>query len=158
MEAMMRSRTAATLAVAAMALALTSCSAAEPDDRSEESDATASASEKSPPPEATGPCGDGTCEIEVEVGDEIVVPDDYGLGPIEVTDIADDEVTMVAPLTGTGYSVNGCSGGGGTTSNGGGGVEMRCGEGPAATVNDAMSLKVVEIKDATAVLRIEPAG
>ncbi|MEU9024010.1 hypothetical protein [Actinomadura sp. NPDC048394] len=65
---------------------------------------------------------------------------------------------MAAPLTGSGYSVSGCSGGGGVSSNEGGGVELSCGEGPAATINQAMSLKVVKIVDTTAVLRIEPAG
>ncbi|MFJ4467738.1 hypothetical protein ACIP2X_09735 [Streptomyces sp. NPDC089424] len=86
------------------------------------------------------------------------VPDSYGLGPIEVTAITGGEVTMVAPLTGSGYSVAGCSGGGGVSSAGGGGVSLTCEEGPAATVNDAMSLKVVEAGDDAAVLRIEPAG
>ncbi|HET9382145.1 MAG TPA: hypothetical protein VFP69_15110 [Streptomyces sp.] len=86
------------------------------------------------------------------------MPETYGLGPIEVTAITADEIAMVAPLTGSGYSVSGCSGGGAVSSNGRGGVGLRCGEGPAATVNDVMSLKVVEILGTAAVLRIEPAG
>ncbi|WP_234048003.1 hypothetical protein [Streptomyces liliifuscus] len=88
----------------------------------------------------------------------MTVPEKYGLGPIEVTAITDGEVEMVAPLTGSGYSVSGCSGGGGVSSNGSGGVGLSCGKGPAATINDAMSLEVVEIRDVGAVLRIEPAG
>ncbi|WP_231972457.1 hypothetical protein [Nocardiopsis alborubida] len=88
----------------------------------------------------------------------MTVPESYGLGPIEVTAITDGEIEMVAPLTGSGYSVAGCAGGGGVTSGGGGGVGLTCGEGPAATINDAMSLEVVEILDTSAVLRIEPVG
>lgn len=94
----------------------------------------------------------------VAVGDVIAVPDKYGLGPIEIVAITEEEVEMSAPLTGSGYSASGCSGGGGTSSNGGGGVWLSCGEGTAATINDAMSLEVVEIREDAAVLRIEPAG
>ncbi|MER6917988.1 hypothetical protein [Streptomyces spiralis] len=65
---------------------------------------------------------------------------------------------MTARLTGSGYSISGCSGGGGVSSEGEGGVGFSCGEGPATTINDAMSLKVVDILDAAAVLRIKPAG
>jgi hypothetical protein len=86
----------------------------------------------------------------------VTVPQRYGLGPIEVTGITGDGVEMVAPLTGNGYSMTNCQGGGGVSSNGGGGVRMLCGVGPAATVNDVMSLKVVTIQKASAVLRIEP--
>ncbi|MCX4853303.1 hypothetical protein OG426_02735 [Streptomyces canus] len=88
----------------------------------------------------------------------MTVPETYGLGPIKVTAIADGKVDMVARLTGSGYSVSGCSGGGGVSSDGGGGVGFSCGQGPAATINDAMSLKVVDVRDAVAVLRIKPAG
>ncbi|WP_345025318.1 hypothetical protein, partial [Streptomyces sedi] len=112
--------------------------------------------EAAPPP--SGPCAEGSCEVEVVVGDVVEVPTAYGLGPIEVTGIAGDTVEMVAPLTGPGYSMAGCSGGGGVSSNGGGGVGMSCEVGTVATVNEAMSLEVVEIVDAGAVLRIEPAG
>ncbi|MFF5980967.1 hypothetical protein ACFY78_19185 [Streptomyces olindensis] len=111
-----------------------------------------------PSPSPTGPCADGTCETEVAVGDVVTVPAKYGLGPIEVTAITGDGVELAAPLTGTGYSVSGCSGGGGVSSAGGGGVELRCAPGTVATINDAMSLKVVEIRGTAAVLRIEPAG
>jgi hypothetical protein len=86
------------------------------------------------------------------------VPEKYGLGPIEVTAITGGEVEMVAPLTGSGYSVSGCSGGGSVSSEGSGGVRLSCGKGPAATINDAMSLQIAEILDTTALLRIEPAG
>ncbi|MFJ2264698.1 hypothetical protein ACIOKD_41685 [Streptomyces sp. NPDC087844] len=65
---------------------------------------------------------------------------------------------MAARLAGSGYSISGCSGGGGVSSDGGGGVGFSCSEGPAAIINDAMSLKVVDILDAAAVLRIQPAG
>ncbi|UED86717.1 hypothetical protein [Streptomyces profundus] len=92
------------------------------------------------------------------MGDVVTVPDTYGLGPIEVTGISGGEVEMVAPLTGSGYSVAGCSGGGGVSSAGGGGVGLSCGEGVVATINDAMSLEVVDILDTTAVLHIEPAA
>jgi hypothetical protein len=111
-----------------------------------------------PSPSPTGPCADGTCEVKVAVGDIVTVPETYGLGPIEVTAITGGEVQMVAQLTGSGYSVSGCSGGGGVSSEGRGGVGLSCGEGPAATINDAMSLKVVDILGRSAVLRIKPAG
>lgn len=109
-----------------------------------------------PSPSPTGPCADGKCEIEVAVGDVVTVPETYGLGPIEVTAITGGAVEMVAPLTGAGFSVSGCSGGGGVSSEGGG-VRLSCDEGTTAAVNDAMSLEVVEILDTAAVLRIEPA-
>ncbi|MFF7550024.1 hypothetical protein ACFZCU_41295 [Streptomyces canus] len=92
------------------------------------------------------------------MGDAVTVPEAYGLGPIKVTAIAGGKVDMVAQLTGSGYSISGCSGGGSVSSNGGGGVGFSCGEGPAATINNAMSLKVVSIMDAAAVLSIKPAG
>lgn len=92
------------------------------------------------------------------MGDVVTVPEKYGLGPIKVTAITSGEVEMVAPLTGSGFSVSGCSGGGGVSSEGSGGVGLNCGEGPAATINNAMSLKVVEILDTAAVLRIGPVG
>ncbi len=92
------------------------------------------------------------------MGDVVTVPEKYGLGPIEVKAITGHRVEMAAPLTGPGYSVSGCSGGGGVSSDGSGGVGLSCGEGPAATINDVMSLKVVKILDAAAVLRVEPAG
>ncbi|MEU0943678.1 hypothetical protein ABZ379_12890 [Streptomyces canus] len=112
---------------------------------------------RSSTPSPSGPCADGTCEIKVAVGDVVNVPAAYGLGPIKVTAIGDGKVDMVAGLTGSGYSVSGCSGGGSVSSAGGGGVGLNCEEGPAATINDAMSLKVVDVLDAAAVLRIEPA-
>lgn len=169
MTAMMRStssRAAALLAAVAVAI-LTSCSSGTSEGPSDKgrpgkttpgapADASSAAPEPSPSP--TGPCADGSCEIEVAVGDVVTVPERYGLGPIEVTAITGSEVRMVAPLTGSGYSVAGCSGGGGVSSDGSGGVTLRCGKGPAATINDAMSLKVAELRDTTAVLRIEPAG
>ncbi|WP_406300791.1 hypothetical protein OG948_55950 (plasmid) [Embleya sp. NBC_00888] len=91
------------------------------------------------------------------MGDVVTVPRAYGLGPIKVTAITGGAVEMVAPLTASGYSVSGCSGGGGVSSNGGGGVRLSCDRGTVATVNDAMSLQVVDILDSTAVLRITPA-
>ncbi|MEO3884637.1 hypothetical protein [Nonomuraea sp. B5E05] len=111
-----------------------------------------------PSPSPTGPCADGTCEIKVAVGDVVTVPEKYGLGPIEVTAITGGAVEMFAPLTGSGYSISGCSGGGGVSSEGGGGVRLSCDQGTVATINDAMSLEVAEILDTAAVLRIEPAG
>ncbi|MFF0096583.1 hypothetical protein ACFYSF_42650 [Streptomyces canus] len=92
------------------------------------------------------------------MGDAVTVPEGYGLGPIKVTAIAGGKVDMVARLTGSGYSMSGCSGGGSVSSDGGGGVGFSCAKGPAATINDAMSLQVVSITDASAVLRIKPAG
>ncbi|MGC9540012.1 hypothetical protein [Streptomyces sp. UG1] len=87
----------------------------------------------------------------------MTVPETYGLGPIEVTAITGGRVEMAALLTGSGVSVSGCAGGSSVSSKGGGGVRLSCGEGPAATINDAMSLQVVEILDTAAVLRIKPA-
>ena len=92
------------------------------------------------------------------MGDVVVVPERYGLGPIEVTAITADAVEMTAPLTGSGFGVSGCSGGGGVSSQGGGGVRLSCKPGTVATVNSVMSLEVVEIRATTAVLRIKPAG
>ncbi|MCC9688947.1 hypothetical protein [Streptomyces sp. MNU103] len=104
----------------------------------------------------TGPCADGSCEVTVAAGDVVEVPASYGLGPIEVTAVGGDDVEMVAPVHGSGYSIAGCSGGGGVTSQGGGGVRLRCGTGPAATLNDVMRLTVVEVHGRTAALRIAP--
>ncbi|MFI9469541.1 hypothetical protein ACIHBQ_18955 [Streptomyces sp. NPDC052492] len=39
-------------------------------------------------PLARRPCADGTCEVEVGVGDVVTVPETYALGPIEVTEVA----------------------------------------------------------------------
>ncbi|MDT0317071.1 hypothetical protein [Streptomyces millisiae] len=174
MATMMR-RTSSTAVVGAVVAvvfaALTSCSSdpsdgAPPEEQSSGSDSGARASDPAPTPtepatpspSPTGPCVDGTCEIEVAVGDVVAVPETYGLGPIEVTAISDGTVEMVAPLTGSGYSVSGCSGGGGVSSAGGGGVGLSCDEGTVATINEAMSLEVVEALGSAAVLRIEPAG
>ncbi|WP_254390629.1 hypothetical protein [Streptomyces sp. AC550_RSS872] len=163
---MMR-RTSSTAVVAAVVAfvvaALPSCSSDSPDGSPAEgrpgvSGSGSPAPDPTPSPSPTGPCADGTCEIEVAVGDVVTVPETYGLGPIEVTAITGRSVEMVAPLTGSGYSVAGCSGGGGVSSKGSGGVGLRCDEGTAATINDAMSLEVVEVLAAAAVLRIEPAG
>ncbi|MFI6013263.1 hypothetical protein ACIBAG_31360 [Streptomyces sp. NPDC051243] len=168
---MMRRRTSSTAVVAMVVVgvlaALTSCSSDSSDRSPAEgrpsgpgsgSSASGVTETSTPSPSPTGPCADGTCEIEVAVGDVVTVPETYGLGPIKVTAIDGDVVEMVAQLTGSGYSVAGCSGGGGVSSEGAGGVGLSCGEGPAATINDAMSLQVVEILDNAAVLRIEPAG
>jgi hypothetical protein len=111
-----------------------------------------------PSPSPSGDsCADGTCQVEVTVGDVVTVPERYGLGPIEVTAIGDAEVGLTASLTGSGYSMSGCSGGGGVFAPGGGGVEMSCRVGVLATINDAMILEVVEIDDRAAVLRIAAA-
>lgn len=88
----------------------------------------------------------------------MALPQRYGLGPIEVTAITADEVEMIAPLTGSGFALSGCSGGGGVSSQGRGGVRLTCKLGSVATVNDVMNLEVVEIRATTAVLRIKPAG
>ncbi|MFI9215159.1 hypothetical protein [Streptomyces werraensis] len=149
-------------AVAAAVLSLASCSSGDGDDRREGraaggGDASASASRSpTPSPSPTGPCADGSCEVTVGVGDVVEVPASYGLGPIEVTAVGEDDVEMVAPIHGSGYSIAGCSGGGSVTSQGGGGVRLRCGVGPAATLNDAMRLTVVEVRGEAAVLRVAP--
>jgi hypothetical protein len=91
------------------------------------------------------------------VGDVVAVPERYGLGPIKVEAITADAVKMAATLTKPGYSIAGCSGGGGVFSEGGGGVEISCAKGIVATINDVMSLEVVKIDGAVAVLRIDPA-
>ncbi|MDA2809791.1 hypothetical protein O4J56_03990 [Nocardiopsis sp. RSe5-2] len=161
----MSSRPSAVAVVAAVVFAATAaCSPDQPAGSSAEeptdgSQASASSPEDAaaPSPSPTGPCAEGTCEIEVSEGDTVAVPQEFGLGPIEVTAVADDAVEMAAPLTGSGYSISGCSGGGGVTSQGGGGVSLSCEPGTVATVNDAMTLEVVEVGDGTAVLRIEPA-
>jgi hypothetical protein len=88
------------------------------------------------------------------VGDVVVVPEKYGLGPIKVEAITTDAVKMVASLTKSGYSMAGCSGGGGVFAPGGGGVEIICGTGIVATINDVMSLEVVKTDGTVAVLRI----
>lgn len=75
-----------------------------------------------------------------------------------MTAVGGDEVETVAPVHGSGYRIAGCSGGGSVTSRGGGGVRLRCGEGPAATLNDAMRLTVVEVRGTTAVLHVAPAS
>jgi hypothetical protein len=142
--------------------ALTSCSMASSDGSSSRPPASggtpASSSAATPTPAPTGPCAGGTCQIEVAVGDVVAVPERYRLGPIEVTAITAAAVEMVAPLTGSGFSVSGCSGGGGVSSQGGGGVRLTCTVGVAATINDVMSLEVVEVRATVAVLRIKPAG
>ncbi|MEU2270280.1 hypothetical protein ABZ568_28515 [Streptomyces olindensis] len=165
------SSTAVALVAAGVFTALTSCSSDSADGSAAEARPGVSGSGSPatgptptptetarPSPSPTGPCADGTCETEVAVGDVVTVPARYGLGPIEVTAITGEGVEMAAPLTGPGYSVSGCSGGGGVSSAGGGGVELRCDRGTVATINDAMSLEIVEIRDTAAVLRIEPAG
>jgi hypothetical protein len=159
-------RTSSTVVVAVVVAvvfaAVTSCSADSSDGSGSESSASdgtpTPTQAATPSPSPTGPCADGTCQIEVAVGDVVAVPERYGLGPIEVTAITAAAVEMVAPLTGSGYSVSGCSGGGGVSSQGGGGVGMSCKVGTVATINDVMSLEVVEIGNTVAVLRIEPAG
>lgn len=170
MEIMMRRGTSSTAVVAVVVACvfalLTSCSSDSSDGPSADgrpsSSGSASASDPpgtaTPSPSPTGPCADGTCELKVAVGDAVTVPEGYGLGPIKVTAIAGGKVDMVARLTGSGYSMSGCSGGGSVSSDGGGGVGFSCAKGPAATINDAMSLQVVSITDASAVLRIKPAG
>lgn len=146
-------KTLALVAVVAVGLAtLTSCAS----DSSDGSPAGGESTSKTAP-SPTGPCADGTCQITVAVGDVVAVPETYGLGPIEVTAISGSTVELVASLTGSGYSVSGCSGGGGVSSTDGGGVRLSCDKGPAATINDAMSLQVVKVADTTAVLRIAAA-
>ncbi len=163
MAGMVRTSSAsfALAAVVAVVLSVTSCSSGDDGDGSgggEDRSASASASPmSSPSPSPTGPCADGSCEVTVGVGDVVEVPAAYGLGPIEVTTVGGDEVEMTAPVPASGYSIAGCSGGGGVTSSGGGAVRIRCGVGPAATLNDAMRLTVVEVRGKNAVLRIAPA-
>lgn len=121
-------------------------------------DTAASTDTAAPAPSLTGPCADGTCEIKVTAGDAVVVPERYGLGPIEVKAIRRDSVEMVAPVTGMGFSISNCDGGGTVVSGGGGGVRMDCAKGITATINDAMSLQVLRITGDTAIIRIEPTG
>ncbi|MEW1602354.1 hypothetical protein [Streptomyces sp. NPDC093808] len=157
----------AVTAVAVVLLSVASCASGDdgggsgedrPTSGADARTSTSSSPTPPPSPSPTGPCADGSCEITVGAGDVVEVPGTYGLGPIEVTAVAGDEVEMIAPVHGSGYSIAGCSGGGGVTSHGGGGVRLRCGEGPAATLNDVMSLEVVEVRGRTAVLRIAPAS
>ncbi|MFI6937715.1 hypothetical protein ACIBI4_00470 [Streptomyces sp. NPDC050418] len=88
----------------------------------------------------------------------MAIPASYGLGPLTVKGIAGKSVELTAPLTGSGYSISGCSGGGGTSSNGGGGVVLRCDKGTVAVINDTMNLQVIMVQSASAELRIKPAG
>ncbi|WP_433890161.1 hypothetical protein [Streptomyces sp. CA-111067] len=150
---------AAVVFVACVVAALTSCSSDSSGESAAEGKPSGSGPTGTVTPSAapTRPCGDGTCDIKVAVGDIVNVPATYGLGPIKVTAIGGGRVEMAAPVTGSGYSVSGCSGGGSVSSAGGGGVGFSCGEGPAATINEAMSLKVVHIVGKTAVLSIKPA-
>lgn len=149
---------------AVLLAALTACSSDSSDDSTAAATPTPTPTTSATPtptpssPGPTGPCADGTCEVEVEVGDKVSLPDTYGLGPIEVRAITDGTVEMTAPLTGSGYSISGCSGGGGVSSAGGGGVGMSCDKGTVATINDTMSLEVVNTTATTAVLHIEPTG
>lgn len=173
-----RSSTAVAAVVAAVVFgALTSCSS-DSDDESSPAGSTAasgsgapvsappptptlsaSASPTPPPsPSPTGPCADGDCEIEVAVGDIVNVPSSYGLGPIEVRAITADSVEMVAPLTGSGYSIANCNGGGAVSSDGSGAVRFACDKRQAGTINHAMSLEIVETRGTTAVIRIKPAA
>jgi hypothetical protein len=110
-----------------------------------------------PTPTPSGPCGDGRCDIKVAVGDVLTLPPTYGLGPVKVTAIGGGKVDMTAPVTGSGYSISGCSGGGSVSSDGGGAVSFSCAEGPAATINEAMTLKVTRITPRSATLTINPA-
>lgn len=151
----------ATLASCSPGSSGTSPDAGRPSGLSSESPASEAApapvTTATPSPSPTGPCADGTCEIKVAVGDEVAVPERYGLGPIKVTAVTADAVEMVAPLTGSGYSVSGCSGGGGVSSEGGGGVILSCDRGSVATINNTVTLTVVKVLGTTAVLRIGPA-
>ncbi|NGO74657.1 hypothetical protein G6045_02995 [Streptomyces sp. YC504] len=92
------------------------------------------------------------------MGDVLAVPDTYGLGPMTVKAITGESVELTAPLTGSGYSISGCSGGGGTSSHGGGGVSLKCDRGTVATINKVMSLEVLKTGATVAVLRIAPGG
>ncbi len=92
------------------------------------------------------------------MGDILAVPETYGLGPMTVEAITGESVELSAPLTGSGYSISGCSGGGGTSSHGGGGVRLKCDRGTVATINKAMTLEVLKTKATAAVLRIAPSG
>jgi hypothetical protein len=49
-----------------------------------------------PSPAPTGPCADGTCQIEVAVGDVVTVAERYGLGPmsLEVVEIGDSVAVL----------------------------------------------------------------
>ncbi|MER7175120.1 hypothetical protein [Streptomyces mesophilus] len=164
----MKSSVVAALAVAVVLAGAQACSSgssgssdANGSSKGSRSETSPSTAPSSPPakakPSPTGPCADGTCEVEVAVGDILAVPETYGLGPMTVKAITGESVELTAPLTGSGYSISGCSGGGVTSSHGGGGVSLKCDRGTVATVNKAMTLEVLRTKASAAVLRIEPA-
>src|SRR3569833_4488620 len=120
----MRRIRSVTVVAACVVAVLTSCSSDSSDGSSADqgrADAsgsrTASVPSKTatPSPSPTGPCADGHCEGTVAVGDTVVVPEKYGLGPIEVTAIGDERVDMAVVLFGLGFCVVGCSGGGGVS-------------------------------------------
>ncbi|MFI5908589.1 hypothetical protein [Dactylosporangium sp. NPDC051541] len=155
------------IAAAVVLTALTSCQASDAPTAAPTPTRPATASSTAPPPipssaipspAPTGPCATGTCRLEVKVGDAVTVPDRYGLGPIQITAITPSSVEMTAPLTGSGFSVTGCSGGGGVSSQGGGGVALTCRLNTPGTINNAMILEIAEIHAPTAVLTIKPAG
>lgn len=103
-------------------------------------------------------CADGTCEVSVAEGTEVPVPGRFGLGPVTVTAISDGAVTMFAPLTQPDFSSDGgCpSAFTGPAENSSAYAELTCDEGATGVVN-RMKLRVVDVGDKTAILRIRPA-
>lgn len=110
--------------------------------------------------ENTRACADGTCEIRVSSPAKVPLPARLGLGPLEVTAIEDETVSMVAPLIQPEFASDGvCEGtvtgpGAGISGN----VALICHVGKTAVLNK-VSLEVVgiDIADQAAVLRIRPA-
>ncbi|MDT0347013.1 hypothetical protein [Streptomyces litchfieldiae] len=179
---MMRTQpTAAAVVIAAVLAALTSCSSDGDPAADQPSEPAAQTSEDPAPPTPTPTpspspspspslpepadgenaeaCADGTCEIRVTEGASLPVPQSFGLGPIEVISVNEEEVQLFGPMTQSRYSSDGgCSMSiTGPTATSPGFLGLTCPAGNTGIINDAMSLEVVGILDAAAVLRIQPA-
>lgn len=89
----------------------------------------------------------------------VPLPARFGLGPIEVTAINAQTVTMVAPLLQSEFSSDGgCeSGFTGPAANSSAYVSLTCHTGDKAVINE-MNLQAVGVTDQAAIIRIRPAA
>ena len=104
-------------------------------------------------------CADGTCEIRVTTPVTVPLPARFGLGPIEVTAINAQTVTMVAPLLQPEFSSDGgCeSTFTGPAANSSAYVSLTCHTGDKAVINE-LNLQAVGVTDQAAIIRIRPAA
>lgn len=102
-------------------------------------------------------CADGTCEIRVAASTSVPLPARWGIGPLEVTAVDAETVSIVAPFTTSEFSSNGSCGATftGPSASGPGRLNLNCRAGEKPVVND-MALEVVGILDENAVLRVRP--